>query len=896
MKLQLFIYIFCLFILFIPNFIVKLSNKNSTLITILYSLIFASIFYFTFDLVNQTKESMDTTNSVNIDGTSDLFKVIGTVLGMNKQPTQIKLNNDLGQGVILDNKMEDSKPEPIKKQPPSDALLSSSSPSGEEIAKKAGEQYEESYKKRFENQYNQEDRNQPFKKLDGCVANYMEQEPCCGQLGTTVTFNRQCSKSKPICVNYLKDEDYGECISSGGGKDNLTYVLGPYSMPPWNINGSWIDQGAKWIWYTKNADKIAAPSSNAVFQYLYYVNDEEVSVNLSIACGCYCYVVVESASTREKTKFELQPTKEKSEGTTYSLSLLQGVNAIYFYCYNNGFESKPCGLLVSCLSSDNSEVLFHSDDSWTWFQSFPLLDSIAFNKAENYSPIIALYNRKYKGFLHMNNDGTMNLVYSKNKKVNNSLTSQGIIFKLSKEEHSDGSPTSVGLYHIFSQRFLETQENNKIGGSEINTNQTIESKNMQWIPMKNTDKVISLQSYALHPRKAYLSIRDELSMEIGTTQDVSAQWEVVSLDIIHVGTQQSVNNVPSSIAYVGITPINPQLNSNDTFMTILNSKYLYDNHYYKLSVLRTDSSYYATWKQNLLLPAINDFYFENANVEFELLSKNSGEKITQICVHKELLFGIGTNKMVYSKYYLTKDSTNFIQIQHSALFTYGSFGGINGHLTIGKLNEKEVMFGIGPLVDVSDSKTMKLGAIYYRELKDINKPEAKWELYSKQPDGSPMAQFTNITYSDKNNTLYGLIGSEICQIHYTSQNTTIQKIATQPCSYFVIHSLKNKGSFIIGINQQLYIFKQTLELETGVSGSSSIIANNLQVTKLVVAHNTIFALGKNDGKVYSIPLYGGILKEHNKKWSKNLIDIYVYENKLYALDNMGNILSAHIVL
>jgi hypothetical protein len=63
----------------------------------------------------------------------------------------------------------------------------------------------------------------------------------------------------------------------------------------------------------------------------------------------------------------------------------------------------------------------------------------------------------------------------------------------------------------------------------------------------------------------------------------------------------------------------------------------------------------------------------------------------------------------------------------------------------------------------------------------------------------------------------------------------------------------------------------------------------------VVIHNIIFALHKSDGKIYYVPLYGGIIKELNSSLSGNLIDIVGFNDTLYLVDNQNNVVKTQIV-
>tara|TARA_E500000178_G_scaffold241547_1_gene237979 strand:+ start:1745 stop:4420 length:2676 start_codon:yes stop_codon:yes gene_type:complete len=889
MNFQTFTYIFVLFILLTPNFIFYFHKQYN----LLYAFIFCLLFYITFDLVNQTKENMQT-STIKIENVDNAVGVLKKLFGYN-QDQNLQINNDLGSGLETVS-LENNENKVEKEENKNSINLSQDTTRGEEIAIKAGKSYEEAYQKQIENPFalNNETNDYPFKKLDGCMAHFEDEFACCGQVDAKVSIERTCPKPKPICVNFLKDVNWGTCIENGGGLDNKVEVLGKYYIPPWNINDQWIDQEAKWIWFTKNANKVSTPNSSAVFQYLYYLdNEDELPCNLYIASGCYCYIEIRNTLDLSYNNEILElPNAKNNSGSKLQVRLTKGINHFYFHCYNYGFENSSSGLLVSLLSQDNKSVLFRSDSSWTWYQSFPLLDSIQFNQSDSYLPLLALYNPEHKSFLKMNKDGTLELFYSEKKKLQNTLESNGTIFKVFKNEGKDGTPTTISLYNCAAERFLQMTDNTA-QGSIINRGQSIVKENIQWIPSKITDKLISLNSYPSYPAKKYITIQDKITIIGGNTQGTSAQWEVICLDIIPVGKRNTVNDVPSTIGHVYNSPINIQENVNDTFSTFLNTTHLYENLYHKLTIFRLDASYYANWKQNLLLPAVSEFYFDKVSPSFKVITGGSSQKLRNILLYKNLIIGIGINNDIYSSFlYLKDQNIKFIKIQNSSVIGSNKSGGFVGNISVGIFNNEHVLYGIGPLKNTSSSN--QYGGIYYRKLKEINDPASKWSLYSSEKDQFPLTNFKQIHYCEKNKQLYSLINNDIYDFSMKNGMFTTRNLNAVKCKYFVIHTLKYKGSYIIGINENFHIFKQYLELETNSVGSSNVIANNLPVSKIVIANDIIFALGKNDGKIYNIPLYGGLLKEYNNQLQGNLLDIYVYNDKLYVLDSSNNIKSSSI--
>ena len=126
---------------------------------------------------------------------------------------------------------------------------------------------------------------------------------------------------------------------------------------------------------------------------------------------------------------------------------------------------------------------------------------------------------------------------------------------------------------------------------------------------------------------------------------------------------------------------------------------------------------------------------------------------------------------------------------------------------------------------------------------------------------------------------------------------TIQKNnRSRPTIMFTMVSLNYDGTYIVGIDKNLHIYKDSIDLSTNGLGPYEMLANNTELTKLVVVHNIIFALHKTDGKIYYVPLYGGIIKELNRKLSGNLIDIVGFNDTLYLVDNQSNVVKTQIIL
>ena len=880
------IYIFALFLLCIPNFLYKVTNKITLFHILVYGFVFSTILYLTYDLVNNEKESMETKVNFQIEDSNKLVDVVSSLLGYHDEP-QIQINNDYGQGIILEEG-ESQSPAPFGPIAPIDGNIDTSQISpkpSEEVIEENTNAYEAAYKKmlntNIESDFQYSD--------DGCMANYLEQRPCCDQPGVSVSLDRICSKNKPICANYIaEDESWGKCINNGGGTGNGVVVLGNYNMKPWSLNDTWKDQTSKWIWFTKNADLVSSPNSCATFQYVYYAF-EPMNISLYMACGQQCYLIIENSTTRKTTKVTQSPTTNNN-GVEHKITLEQGANQLQFHCYNTGFENNPCGLNV-CVYDEKDELMFHSDDSWTWFQSAPLMDSVLFNSTECYGPVVALWNRKNKGFLKMNSDGTMNLLSSPNKKLNNSLECMGTIFLYQKQlvNNSIGNNT-ISLYSCGHKQYVSMNKSNQIVGLK-NVSQTPDNDDETWMPIKVTSNTCAFYNAKYYPNKLYLGINDE-NIEGTKNIDLSSQWEIIYIDVIKVGTNREINNVPGFVENVYSCPLNPQVNLNDTFITKLNNDYLYNNIYKHLDIIRTDSAFFAPWKHTLLLPGITNLYYYKIQPGFEMILKRANINIKQLIVYKNKYFACSDKGEL-----CVSNGTQWILVPNPTITIYGTNGGIGGNMVVGSMNDEDVLFCVGPLIENTADKSAKYGAIYYRAMSTITKQNSEWKLYSSQTDGSPITSFIYIEYCEKNKTLYSNIKNDFCELTHNGKYMTVKKNNKSiPTTTFKMVSLDYKGTYIIGIDQNLHIYKNGVDLNTNGLGPYEMLANNTELTKLVVIHNIIFALHKSDGKIYYVPLYGGIIKEMNSSLSGNLIDIVGFNDSLYLVDNQSNIVKTQIIV
>ena len=880
--MKLIIYIFSLFLIFTPNFIFRFSKKLTIPILLLYSIIFTVVFYFTYDLVNK-KEGFQISN-LNIDDVNPFAKILSSIIGTGDSP-KVNINNDFGNGIMVSNvgspesnRENENIIKPIR-------TINSNSPEQEKKLQEHTELVTKQYQQSYSNYLNGDNAtNYNFVNVaeEGCKANYNDPNPCCGQPETTITASHICPKNKPLCMNYIDNEQIGTCSTNGGSIGNNVVVLGDYNMKPWNMKDKWIDQTAKWIWFTYGADKATSPNSSAVFNYLYFVENSNdpadfIDCEFHIACDCYCYIELYTQYFNVINK-EIQEGTANGMGRSISCRLYNGANTLKLYCYNVGYENNSAGLLCSMVTNEGNKktVLFNSDNSWTWYQTMPLMESVILKKNITYLPIIALWSKELKGFLMMNSRNNYSILKSEKKKLYNTLECENTFFQCQfNSATANIDADSISLFNCNNGHYI-LLENNKYLIVENNANNSV--------------------SFVLggSKKKEYLSMSNSNLLEISNVNNSASQWEVIYIDIVPIGSNKNVS-VPKYIGHIGTTPLNNSNNSNDRFIVKKRENQLINNENNTFEILRIDAAKNSTWSQDLLLPGINEKYLTKVTPELKILYNNNQLLSRQVLFYNELIICLDNKGMLYTKN-MSNENENWNVISNPTINVHGISSGLGGNVVIGKFNEKDVLFAVGPLITVTWSKTDKYGAIYYRYLDSLYDSSSTWKLYSKQTDGSAIVYFKNITYCDKNQKVYGISQGYLYDIHYNNGHILKTQMKTMVAIDYIVYPLKRKNGYIIGINKDLHIFRQPINFNNNQLGEILIIANNVEVTRIAIAHDIIFALGKHDGKVYYTPLYGGLLQLLNSKLQGNLINMTIENGVLYGINNDSNILKTQIVI
>lgn len=146
------------------------------------------------------------------------------------------------------------------------------------------------------------------------------------------------------------------------------YSTGTYGIAPWGTDNTYPDRTAQWIWYTQRSNVDSPTNKPVTIQYL-YANTLHIQINgkLHIMIDNSCDVYL------NKTKIA-SDIKGGWDGkwSQVNFTVLPGENLFEFMVKNNG---GPGGLLVSGITlgngPDNTNVLFHTDNTWKFIPLEP---------------------------------------------------------------------------------------------------------------------------------------------------------------------------------------------------------------------------------------------------------------------------------------------------------------------------------------------------------------------------------------------------------------------------------------------------------------------------------------------------------------------------------------------
>lgn len=926
-------------------------------------IIFIILYFLTILKQKMFTETFENGFKVNVLGASALEKVVSTVFDKQEKPVAINVNNTLGKEhrLVTDASHDISSDEitfsdncPINlscSEPPTkdeQAILDvyrnnlrrepdklgfhywlGRMKKGETIGSitqifKNSSEYKQVLegkdKQKFE-ELNNLDFNKSLKKdeLNQCAANFDEHEPCCGNPKTDMSVEAKyvCPEETPMCSNYIANKNWGKCVSNGG-QGNKVVVLGAYNMHPWNLDETWKDQKAKWIWCEKNADRVAVGSTVCKFEYKYYKHNPDVvknyninndlTVQIHICADNYAYVYLNG-------KFLFTQTGGwPHSGIHKDIKITNGINHFEIIVVNGDISPNSAGLLMTVIgNTSDKEPLLRTDEKWSYTNVLPKPDTILLNYRKPdishppklFNPLIALWNKKHKGFLKMDVDtsisqyttrGQLSLMYSDDKKLPNSYDTEGTIFKFSRTKNWSADNT-YSLYNCRNSRYIRTNGDTwKIDTSKLNLNQDlIESwKWERWIPVYNDDDTVSFKSDLWKER--FLSVHDKhnITAKILEKPDDSCKWEVLNIDTIYFGPSNELHKntenkpgftlkIPSNIEYLGQYPINPQYYTekvgeqswqysteqhwNDTIMSY--GTINVNNDWNITTSFRSDiTSGDIGWEQPLQKFGIKQNDLKKVKPDFELIATGTTKEIV---LTNDKILCLATNNTPYYRELYNSPNTSSYSLTLFENHGYGT------SIIVGEVNNEPSVFMIG----IDD-----YNYVYYRKISELH--TGSWSQYN-----NTVKDLHRICFDKNNKQLLGLKKNKQL-IFITSRTTHVE--SNLPLDFVDISILdKNVGTSMLLINKEGYLY--TSELSKENVNEPILLDNKLQIKKVSSINNIVFAIGKNDGRLYFKPLSKIIpFRIYNSKLEGNLIDVQIYKDMLYVVNSSNDIMRCPIIL
>jgi len=750
--------------------------------------------------------------------------------------------------------------------------------------------------------------------LNRCAANFDETMPCCGNPQDVPSIEPEyiCPIEKPICSDYILDKQWGACMSDGGKGDKVT-VLGGYNMSPWKLRDSWQDKRAKWIWFEKNADRVAGGSTVGKFEYKFYkkpieidksINyktNDELMVEIHICADNYAYVYLNGVYLF--TQIGGWP----NSGVHKDIKIKNGVNHFEVVVVNADITPNSAGLIMTVIGNNHTPIV-STNENWSFISTLPNPDNILMkyrkpnvnSPPELFNPLVALWNRKHKGFLKMNVDTSINkytpigklcLMGSDNKRLPSSYSASGAIFKFSKTQQWMDE-NSYSLYNCRYSRFIRTNGDTwKIDTGNLNADQDlIENLTWErWIPVYNSDNTVSFKSALWEDRYMCIHDKDTILSKILSEPDENCKWEVTNIETIYTGASRKlikntdnkpgfILKVPSYIGYLGQTPINMQYSINKTGDAgqdvtnelVWNDSYInygltnVNNDWNTVNLFRTDTiEGDIGWDQPLHLFGIKSNDLKKIKPILEEITKGTAKEIV---LSNDKIICVGTDSIpyyrdLYTNSYWTKLDNHW----------YGS------SLVVGEVNREPHMFIIG-----SGEYTY----VWYRKLSDLNK--GVWEPYNNIVNDIQCICFDK---TDKN--LIGLKTNGEMFV-FTSRTTQVKINIPNNFVYFSILD-KNVGTIMLLIDKEGYLHCSKLSKAT--ADTPVILDNKLPIKKVCSINNMLFAIGKNDGRIYFKPMSKIIpFRLYNSELEGNIIDIDIYNDELFLVNNENKVMRCPIVL
>ena len=487
-----------------------------------------------------------------------------------------------------------------------------------------------------------------------------------------------------------------------------------------------------------------------------------------------------------------------------------------------------------------------------------------------------------------NNPMNMSFYRINEKKLPSALHSDSMIFKLINVQSNQNK---FSLYNYAHNRFVKTGKNDKneniITGSILNYDQDSATINEQWEIVYNLDYTVSFKSLQT---SGFLSVSDQFNVVLKqlTKPDDTCKWDVLTIDSIMIGKSESLSNndngftvsIPKYIHRVGTYPVNQQAipsNNSETLwgdIIVTHNLKNVDENYNNFTATRIDSPTYTkdqSWEQNVYVAGINKDYLLHMDPLFQIEVEGDCK---EFIIYNDIIVALSKkdNTNAYFRYLnsTSRYITSWMQ------FTYkGEFLG----LTIGKVDNKMAVMAM----EYIESGTPILKYRYFDNFVDAT----GWV-------NTNLNNLKQIQYNFSKNKLYGLKSdNNLYELDISSPQNA--KNLNLNLLYFKFGYLRTGIDSLYGINEDNYLIHATITT-SGTVDSTTILDNKIRIKKFDIYNNIVFAIGI-DGRLYYkyIIGYQGFTP-YTLKQAASIVDIYIYNDLLYALNNSGLLLSCPIII
>ena len=168
-------------------------------------------------------------------------------------------------------------------------------------------------------------------------------------------------------------------------------VLGKVGMGPWGAAPGFLNQNAKWIWFTKNANTSAPGNANASFIYRWYnTSSSNMSAKINIIADNKSGITVNGKSVGE------QSGGWGGSGGLFKVTLEPGTNDFIFNAANVGSSPNPAGLLVTVVNENNKVLFSTGDNGWRYVSTFTSVYTLGQAGMKPWGAVPGFLNQKAK--------------------------------------------------------------------------------------------------------------------------------------------------------------------------------------------------------------------------------------------------------------------------------------------------------------------------------------------------------------------------------------------------------------------------------------------------------------------------------------------------------------------